>query len=179
MKKPLEFYYRPPTQATPTYQAEIVRYSHLAGRNPGQPPDHHQRQPGTVRGSGGHHGSRWRRNRPVPHRVRITWPRRNLPTEEELFEDYRDVAQIVAPQTGDHTHPGPRAETNSFRTWTSGMISILPWGSGPSGSASRNTDIFQTQLRAILRASAPTDQLKVMFPMISGSAGTSSRQGPF
>jgi phosphoenolpyruvate-protein phosphotransferase (PTS system enzyme I) len=93
--------------------------------------------------------------------------RSTLPTEEEQFETYRKVAERVRPDPliirtfdlgGDKLAPGTvdiADELNPFLGWRAIRLCL------------ENIDIFKTQLRAILRASA-VGNIKVMFPMISG-----------
>ena len=89
-----------------------------------------------------------------------------LPSEEEQFQVYRTVAQRVAPDPliirtldlgGDKIAAGLETgdELNPFLGWRAIRFCL------------ENLDIFKTQLRAILRASAGTN-VKIMFPMISG-----------
>jgi phosphotransferase system enzyme I (PtsI) len=92
--------------------------------------------------------------------------RRDLPTEEEQFEAYRRVAVASAPHAavirtldlGGDKLPASWARTgeqNPFLGWRAIRISLaLP-------------ELFRTQLRAVLRASAH-GKVKLMFPMISG-----------
>jgi len=92
--------------------------------------------------------------------------RPDLPTEDEQFEAYKAVAQAMSPQAvivrtldvgGDKflSNLGLFREMNPFL----GLRAIRLCLAKP--------DIFKTQLRAILRASA-FGNLKIMFPMISG-----------
>ena len=93
--------------------------------------------------------------------------RDTLPTEEEQYETYRKVAERVAPDPliirtfdlgGDKLAVGTvdlGDELNPFLGWRAIRFCL------------ENIDIFKTQLRAILRASA-VGNVKVMFPMISG-----------
>jgi phosphoenolpyruvate-protein phosphotransferase (PTS system enzyme I) len=93
--------------------------------------------------------------------------RPTLPTEEEQYETYRKVAERVRPHPliirtfdlgGDKLAPGTvdiTDELNPFLGWRAIRFCL------------ENIDIFKTQLRAILRASA-VGNVKVMFPMISG-----------
>jgi phosphotransferase system enzyme I (PtsI) len=89
-----------------------------------------------------------------------------LPTEEEQAQAYRWIAERVAPQPvvirtldlgGDklshvfHAQP----EMNPFLGWRAIRVCLA------------HRDIFRTQLRAILRASA-CGNVRIMFPMISG-----------
>lgn len=89
-----------------------------------------------------------------------------LPSEEELFEDYKSVAESIAP------YPV------IIRTFDLGGDKFVSYLDFPSSVNSlmglrairlclKHEEIFCTQLRAILRASA-YGQVKVMFPMISG-----------
>lgn len=91
---------------------------------------------------------------------------RSLPTEEEQFEVYRNVAQSVAPHPliirtfdlgGDKLAESIDSgdELNPFLGWRAIRFCL------------ENIEIFKTQLRAILRASA-VGNVKMMFPMISG-----------
>jgi phosphotransferase system enzyme I (PtsI) len=93
--------------------------------------------------------------------------RSTLPTEHEQFETYRKVAERVRPDPliirtfdlgGDKLAPGTvdiTDELNPFLGWRAIRLCL------------ENPDIFKTQLRAILRASA-VGNIKIMFPMISG-----------
>jgi phosphotransferase system enzyme I (PtsI) len=93
--------------------------------------------------------------------------RGTLPTEDEQFETYRKVAERVRPDPliirtfdlgGDKLAPGTvdiTDELNPFLGWRAIRLCL------------ENRDLFKTQLRAILRASA-VGNIKIMFPMISG-----------
>lgn len=93
--------------------------------------------------------------------------RSTLPTEEEQYETYRKVAEYVRPNPliirtfdlgGDKLAPGTvdiSDELNPFLGWRAIRFCL------------ENIDIFKTQVRAILRASA-IGNVKIMFPMISG-----------
>ena len=93
--------------------------------------------------------------------------RSELPTEQEQFETYRKVAERVRPDPliirtfdlgGDKLAPGTvdiTDELNPFLGWRAIRLCL------------ENIDIFKTQLRAVLRASA-VGNIKIMFPMISG-----------
>src|SRR5437016_6807805 len=93
--------------------------------------------------------------------------RDTLPTEEEQYETYRKVAERVHPNPliirtfdlgGDKLAVGAvdvGDELNPFLGWRAIRFCL------------ENIDIFKTQLRAILRASA-VGNVKIMFPMISG-----------
>ena len=93
--------------------------------------------------------------------------RTTLPTEDEQYETYQKVAERVSPDPliirtfdlgGDKLAPGAADkgdELNPFMGWRAIRFCL------------ENIDIFKTQLRAILRASA-VGNVKIMFPMISG-----------
>ena len=93
--------------------------------------------------------------------------RNTLPTEDEQYETYRKVAERVRPDPliirtfdlgGDKLAAGTvdiSDELNPFLGWRAIRFCL------------ENIDIFKTQLRAILRASA-VGNVKIMFPMISG-----------
>ena len=92
--------------------------------------------------------------------------RNNWPSEEELYEEYRDMASIVYPQKvvfrtldlgADKISPhfGPLEEVNPAL----GLRAIR--------FCQQNLGLFKAQLRAILRAST-LGNVAVMFPMISG-----------
>src|SRR4029450_9137947 len=93
--------------------------------------------------------------------------RETLPSEEEQYETYRKVAERVCPNPliirtfdlgGDKLAGGAvdiGDELNPFLGWRAIRFCL------------ENVEIFKTQLRAILRASA-VGNIKIMFPMISG-----------
>jgi phosphotransferase system enzyme I (PtsI) len=93
--------------------------------------------------------------------------RDSLPTEEEQYQTYRNVAERVHPNPliirtfdlgGDKLMAGAvdvGDELNPFLGWRAIRFCL------------ENIDIFKTQLRAILRAGV-VGNVKIMFPMISG-----------
>jgi phosphotransferase system enzyme I (PtsI) len=91
--------------------------------------------------------------------------RKDLPDEEEQFRIYREVAERMKPDYavirtvdlgGDKLLPDMHApEDNPFLGWRGVRLSLA------------RPDIFKTQLRAILRASA-YGSLKTLLPMVSG-----------
>ena len=93
--------------------------------------------------------------------------RSTLPSEDEQYKIYRQVAERVRPHPliirtfdlgGDKLAPGTvdiADELNPFLGWRAIRFCL------------ENIEIFKTQLRAILRASA-VGNIKIMFPMISG-----------
>jgi phosphotransferase system enzyme I (PtsI) len=92
--------------------------------------------------------------------------RETLPTEEEQYAVYRSVAETVHPQPlvirtldlgGDKflSHLQIPPEMNPFLGWRAIRFCL------------EETEVFRTQLRAILRASV-VGNIKMMYPMISG-----------
>ena len=92
--------------------------------------------------------------------------REDLPSEDEQYEAYRSIAERLAPRPvvirtldlgGDKVGGGVHLfpEANPFLGWRAIRVCL------------ELQDIFRTQLRAILRASA-LGNVRVMFPMISG-----------
>jgi phosphotransferase system enzyme I (PtsI) len=89
------------------------------------------------------------------------------PDEETLFWDYRELAEIIYP------------ETVTIRTLDLGADKLSS-GMRPSSEINpalglrsirlclQEDQTFRTQLRAILRVSGITKNVKIMFPMISG-----------
>ncbi len=91
---------------------------------------------------------------------------RELPTEQEMFEDYREVVEIFSPMPV------------TIRTLDLGgdkFSSFLPLGKEMNPALGlrairfclKEVRIFRSQLRAILKASA-FGHVRLMFPMISG-----------
>ena len=89
------------------------------------------------------------------------------PDEETLFWDYREVAEIIYP------------EMVTIRTLDLGADKIptrmREWGETNPALGLRSIrlclqedELFRTQLRAILRVSGITKNVRIMFPMISG-----------
>lgn len=100
------------------------------------------------------------------YRTEFLYMGKRLPSEQEHFDIYRKLAEGVAPYSA------------TIRTLDMGGDKPLPyidWGEEMNPAMGlrairfslKEIDIFKTQLRAILRASA-YGKLKVMFPMISG-----------
>jgi len=92
--------------------------------------------------------------------------RETMPTEEEQYQSYRQVAAAVKPHPtvirtldlgGDKflSVAEAPAETNPFLGWRSIRLCL------------QERDVFRNQLRAILRASVEGN-IKLMYPMISG-----------
>lgn len=93
--------------------------------------------------------------------------RKTLPTEEEQFTSYQRVAKAIAPEpvifrtldigADKISHAiGETDEANPFLGWRAIRFCLA------------RPDIFRTQLRALLRASA-SGNVKLMYPMISGA----------
>jgi len=89
-----------------------------------------------------------------------------FPTEEELFEDYREVVETIAPDPvtirtldlgGDKFDS--KLEISKETNPALGLRAIR--------LCLKETEMFKTQLRAILRASI-YGEVQIMFPMISG-----------
>lgn len=92
--------------------------------------------------------------------------KRNFPDEETLFNDYRNVAQAVAPRsvtirTLDIASDNIVSNKNVIKEQNPalGLRSIR--------FCLKEKNVFKTQLSAILRASA-FGKIRIMFPMISG-----------
>ncbi|MBM4287840.1 MAG: phosphoenolpyruvate--protein phosphotransferase [Deltaproteobacteria bacterium] len=89
-----------------------------------------------------------------------------LPTEEELFEDYKTVAGMMAPR---------RVTIRTLDIGGDKFASHLEYAPGINPAMGlrairfclKEHSIFRTQLRAILRASL-YGQVRLMFPLISG-----------
>lgn len=92
--------------------------------------------------------------------------RGELPGEDEQYADYREIVERMAPDSviirtfdlgGDKipVSPETQIEGNPFLGWRAIRVSLA------------ERELFHTQLRAILRASAH-GRVKLLFPMISG-----------
>ncbi|MGE5839113.1 MAG: phosphoenolpyruvate--protein phosphotransferase [Deltaproteobacteria bacterium] len=89
-----------------------------------------------------------------------------LPTEDELFEDYKEVAEIIAPNPVTvRTLDLGGDKFSSEISWTKETNPAL--GLRAIRFCLQQPKLFKSQLRAILRASA-YGNVQVMFPMISG-----------
>ncbi|MBW2344753.1 MAG: phosphoenolpyruvate--protein phosphotransferase [Deltaproteobacteria bacterium] len=91
---------------------------------------------------------------------------KGLPKEEELFEDYRELAEIIFP--GSVTIRTLDLGGDKFAS----ALDIAPEMNPALGLRAirfclKEPEIFKSQLRAILRASA-YGNVQLMFPMISG-----------
>jgi phosphotransferase system enzyme I (PtsI) len=89
-----------------------------------------------------------------------------LPQEEELFEDYKEVAEILAPNPVTiRTLDLGGDRFSSEISWTKETNPAL--GLRAIRFCLQQPKMFKSQLRAIVRASA-FGNIQVMFPMISG-----------
>ena len=91
---------------------------------------------------------------------------KGIPSENELYEDYKQVAELMAPSPvtirtldigGDKIFPNKKPLTEANPAL--GLRAIR--------FCLKEQEIFKSQLRAILRASAHGN-IRIMFPMISG-----------
>ncbi len=93
--------------------------------------------------------------------------RDSFPTEEELYQDYRQLAELMAPLSV------------TIRTLDVGADKLTPWLPVPDevnpalGLRSvrlclKYPQVLKMQIRAILRASSYAKNVKLMFPLISG-----------
>jgi phosphotransferase system enzyme I (PtsI) len=91
---------------------------------------------------------------------------KELPSEEELFEDYREVAKIVAPAPVTIRTLDLGGDKFVLELDTAKEINPA-LGLRAIRLCLKRPDIFKSQLRAIIRASA-YGKVQIMFPMISG-----------
>jgi len=92
--------------------------------------------------------------------------RDNLPSEDELFEDYKEVAQQIVPEAVIiRTLDLGSDKFASYLGISQAVGSMM--GLRAIRLCLKYQDIFLPQLRAILRASV-YGNIKIMFPMISG-----------
>ncbi len=93
--------------------------------------------------------------------------RADLPDEEDLYRDYRDLAELMAPRPV------------TIRTLDVGAEKLTSWfprldetnpalGLRSIRLCLHYKELFKTQLRAILRASAIAGNLRLMLPLVSG-----------
>ena len=91
---------------------------------------------------------------------------KGIPTEDELFEDYREVAEIIAP--GPVTIRTLDLGGDKFTSELQLNDEMNPaLGLRAIRFCLRLPEVFKSQLRAILRASV-YGNIQLMFPMISG-----------
>ncbi len=94
--------------------------------------------------------------------------RDDVPTEEELYATYSELAELIAPKTVNIRTLDLGADKFSA---TSGKLreeSNPALGLRSIRLCLREEELFFTQLRAILRASASYKNVRIIFPMISG-----------
>ncbi len=95
--------------------------------------------------------------------------RKELPDEETLYHEYRELAELMAPQPV------------TMRTLDLGADKLASWyprleeanpalGLRSIRLCLRYIELFRSQLRAILRASASARNIRLMFPLVSGIA---------
>jgi phosphotransferase system enzyme I (PtsI) len=149
------------------YQSEVMRYRHL----PAETVDGYQvrlyanielfEEVSAVIDNAGEGIGLYRTEYSYMHRT-------ELPSEQELFEEYRDLGSIVHPNRviirtldagGDKVGRG--SEELEEQNPALGLRAVR--------FCLRNRDIFKTQLRAILRA-GEVGNISLMFPMISGAS---------
>ena len=91
---------------------------------------------------------------------------RGIPTEEELFEDYREVAEIIAPYPVTIRTLDIGGDKFASHFEIAGEVNPA-LGLRAIRLCLREPGIFKSQLRAIFRASI-YGKIQLMFPMISG-----------
>lgn len=93
--------------------------------------------------------------------------RTDFPDEETLFKEYRDLAELMAPQWVTMRSLDLGAE--KLATWYPRIEEANPaLGLRSIRLCLHYRDLFKTQLRAILRASRDTANIRLMFPLVSG-----------
>jgi phosphoenolpyruvate-protein phosphotransferase (PTS system enzyme I) len=91
---------------------------------------------------------------------------KGIPDEEELFNDYKQVAEIILPE--EVTIRTLDLGGDKFLAYYQGTKEMNPaLGLRAIRFCLKEPDIFKSQLRAILRASA-YGKVRILFPMISG-----------
>lgn len=90
-----------------------------------------------------------------------------LPNEEALFRDYSDLAQLMAPRPV--TIRTLDVGADKLTSWFPRLAETNPaLGLRSIRLCLHYEELFRTQLRAILRASAGQHNLRLMFPLVSG-----------
>lgn len=93
--------------------------------------------------------------------------RKEMPTEEVLYNEYRELAELMAPQSV------------TMRTLDLGADKLAAWyprleetnpalGLRSIRLCLHYLELFRSQLRAILRASSSAANIRLMFPLVSG-----------
>lgn len=94
--------------------------------------------------------------------------RDDLPSEDELTVIYRDLTELVTPKTVT-IRTLDLGSDKFFRSSADKIKEINPaLGLRSIRLCLKEKDVFLTQLRAILKASADYRNLKIIFPMVSG-----------
>lgn len=92
---------------------------------------------------------------------------KGVPSEKELYEDYRELAELIAPESV--TIRTVDLGGDKFTSEIDLSEEINPaMGLRAIRFCLKQPEIFKSQLRAILRASSVGNNIKIMFPMISG-----------
>ncbi len=95
--------------------------------------------------------------------------RADMPDEESLFRDYRDLSELMAPSVVTIRTLDLGAEKLS--AWYPKLDEVNPvLGLRSIRLCLHYPELFKVQLRAILRASAAAKNIRVMFPLVSGVA---------
>lgn len=93
--------------------------------------------------------------------------RTDLPDEETLYNDYREMAEIMAPRWV--TLRTLDLGADKLSRWFPTLEEINPaLGLRSIRLCLHHRDLFKTQLRAMLRASAAAKNIRLMFPLVSG-----------
>ena len=93
--------------------------------------------------------------------------RAGFPDEETLYNDYRELAELMAPKWVTMRTLDLGAE--KLATWYPKIEETNPaLGLRSIRLCLHYPDLFRTQLRAILRASDHSRNIRLMFPMVSG-----------
>lgn len=93
--------------------------------------------------------------------------RADMPDEDSLFRDYRDLSEMMAPHAVTIRTLDLGAEKLS--AWYPKLDEVNPvLGLRSIRLCLHYPELFRVQLRAILRASAAAKNINVMFPLISG-----------
>ncbi|SMC27822.1 phosphoenolpyruvate--protein phosphotransferase [Desulfacinum hydrothermale DSM 13146] len=102
------------------------------------------------------------------YRTEFSYMNRRLPpTEEDLYNEYRELAELMAPLPVTMRTLDLGAE--KMGRWHPGIEQQNPaLGLRAIRLCLHHVDLFKVQLRAILRASAATRNIRLMFPLISG-----------
>jgi phosphotransferase system enzyme I (PtsI) len=93
--------------------------------------------------------------------------RADMPDEETIFRDYRDLSELMAPSCVTIRTLDLGAEKLS--SWYPRLEEVNPaLGLRSIRLCMHYPELFKTQLRAILRASAAARNIRLMFPLVSG-----------